>query len=189
MPPDATDTKRRILEAARAEFAAHGLSGARVERVAVAARANKQSIYAHFGSKDDLFDTVVGQALVALADAAPFDADDLPAYAGALHDRLDDQPDILRLTTWAVLERPQPIDSEVESYRLKIDAIREAQAEGSIPRDHDPVRLLAVVIAIATSWNNASWSLRSLGAADGQAVSPSVVRAGVVAAVEGVVRG
>ena len=56
MPPDATDTKRRLLKAAYEEFSARGLAGARVDRIAAAAKANKQAIYAHFGNKDDLFD-------------------------------------------------------------------------------------------------------------------------------------
>ena len=41
MPGDAQATKRRLLAAATAEFAAHGLAGARVDRIAAAARANK----------------------------------------------------------------------------------------------------------------------------------------------------
>jgi AcrR family transcriptional regulator len=52
---DPERTRARILEAARAEFAAHGLGGARVDRIAVAADANKRMLYYYFGNKDDLF--------------------------------------------------------------------------------------------------------------------------------------
>ena len=38
---DAEATKARILEAATAEFAAHGIAGARVDRIAASAGANK----------------------------------------------------------------------------------------------------------------------------------------------------
>lgn len=48
-------TREKILDAALEEFARHGLGGARVERIAQRANANKRMIYYYFGSKDDLF--------------------------------------------------------------------------------------------------------------------------------------
>jgi AcrR family transcriptional regulator len=45
----------RILKAAVAEFARHGLGGARVDRIAARAGANKRMLYYYFGNKDDLF--------------------------------------------------------------------------------------------------------------------------------------
>lgn len=58
-----TDTRGRdpqrsraaILKAAREEFAAHGLAGARIDRIAARADLNKRLIYYYFNSKDDLF--------------------------------------------------------------------------------------------------------------------------------------
>jgi AcrR family transcriptional regulator len=47
--------RRRILEAAKQEFAAHGLAGARVDRIAAEAGANKRMLYYHVGKKDDLY--------------------------------------------------------------------------------------------------------------------------------------
>ncbi len=52
---DAEATRQRILEASRAEFARHGFGGARVERIASAARTNKRMLYYYFGKKDALF--------------------------------------------------------------------------------------------------------------------------------------
>ena len=45
----------RILEAAKQEFASHGLAGARVDRIAAKAGANKRMLYYHVGKKDDLY--------------------------------------------------------------------------------------------------------------------------------------
>ncbi len=45
----------RILEAAKQEFAAHGLAGARVDRIAVNAGANKRMLYYHVGNKESLY--------------------------------------------------------------------------------------------------------------------------------------
>jgi AcrR family transcriptional regulator len=56
---DAEATKLRILAAAREEFAMSGLGGARIDKIAEAADANKQMIYHYFGSKDLLFAAVL----------------------------------------------------------------------------------------------------------------------------------
>ncbi|MDB5517370.1 MAG: transcriptional regulator [Tardiphaga sp.] len=45
----------RILEAAKKEFAAHGIGGARVDRIAAEAGANKRMLYYHVGNKEDLY--------------------------------------------------------------------------------------------------------------------------------------
>jgi AcrR family transcriptional regulator len=52
---DPERTRARILEAATAEFAHYGLGGARVDRIAERAGANKRMLYYYFGSKDELF--------------------------------------------------------------------------------------------------------------------------------------
>ncbi|MEO8542637.1 MAG: TetR/AcrR family transcriptional regulator [Betaproteobacteria bacterium] len=52
---DPLGSRSAILLAARAEFAVHGLTGARVNTIASHAGVNKQLIYYYFGSKDDLY--------------------------------------------------------------------------------------------------------------------------------------
>ena len=47
--------RERILAAALEEFARHGLGGARVDRIAARAGANKRMLYYYFGDKDRLF--------------------------------------------------------------------------------------------------------------------------------------
>ena len=59
---DAEGTQKRILDAARAEFARSGLGGARVDAIAEQADANKRMIYHYFGSKEDLFKAVLEDA-------------------------------------------------------------------------------------------------------------------------------
>jgi len=51
---DLERTKKRILDAAAREFADHGFSGARVDRIARHARVNKAMLYYIFGNKQDL---------------------------------------------------------------------------------------------------------------------------------------
>jgi AcrR family transcriptional regulator len=59
---DAEETKRRLLAAAKQEFARHGLGGARVDVIAERAKANKRMLYHYFGSKDDIFQVVLENA-------------------------------------------------------------------------------------------------------------------------------
>jgi AcrR family transcriptional regulator len=59
---DAEATKRDILAAAMAEFSRKGLGGARVDAIALGARANKRMIYHYFGTKEKLFTAVLEEA-------------------------------------------------------------------------------------------------------------------------------
>ena len=52
---DPERTRQELLRVACEEFADKGLAGARVDEIARRAGINKQAIYYHFGSKDNLF--------------------------------------------------------------------------------------------------------------------------------------
>jgi AcrR family transcriptional regulator len=64
--PDAARTRADILDAARAEFTDHGLSGARVDAIAEKTRTTKRMIYYYFGSKEGLYAAVLEQAYSAI---------------------------------------------------------------------------------------------------------------------------
>lgn len=61
----AAATRQRILDAALGEFAEKGLAGARVDEIAARAGANKRMLYAHFGSKEELWLVVLERAYAA----------------------------------------------------------------------------------------------------------------------------
>lgn len=165
MPPDSSATKSRILAAARSEFAQHGLAGARVDRIALAAKANKRLIYVYFGSKEDLFDIVIEQCLASAAEAVPFSAADLTTYAAALFDYLVANPDTMRLTTWNQLERGVSSRASSAVYRGMVQSVAEAQARHQVNPALDPVDLLALVQAIVRAWFVASPALRGAASA------------------------
>ncbi len=79
---DADATRARILEAAAGEFGALGIAGARVDRIAEDADANKAMIYRYFGTKDELFDAV----FTAHVEHIPFDPTDFPGNATQFFD-------------------------------------------------------------------------------------------------------
>ena len=76
---DAEATKARILKAALNEFSRNGLGGARVDVIAEKADANKRMLYHYFGSKEELFQTVLENAYIDIRDAEQkLDLDHLP---------------------------------------------------------------------------------------------------------------
>src|SRR6266446_6338881 len=122
MVRDAEATRRRLLDAAAAEFAASGIAGARVDRIAEAARSNKAQIYHYFGSKDGLFQ------------------------------RYQKDPQVQRLATWYRLERPDgddPIEAIVAGNAAKVRAIADAQRAGLLSTRFEPAILLALVLHLS----------------------------------------
>jgi len=86
-------TRQRILEAAKREFARHGVAGARIDRIATEARASKERLYAYFPSKEALFAMVAERLVADVTAQAALDGDDLPGYVGALFDGFTADPD------------------------------------------------------------------------------------------------
>jgi AcrR family transcriptional regulator len=151
---DSEATRRRLIDAARTEFAAYGIAGARVDRIAANARANKAQIYHYFGSKDALFDAVWEALVVQVTDEAPIDVDDLPGYAVRLADGYAEHPEIARLITWQRLERSDdpPHAFAVASTRNNADEIAKAQADGRVPDRFEAHVLVGLIIHLAALW-------------------------------------
>ncbi|MFA1548622.1 TetR family transcriptional regulator [Actinomadura chokoriensis] len=162
-----TDSRRadsardRVVAAARDEFARHGIAGARVDRIAKAARTSKERVYAHFRSKEKLYEHVAAAELAAAADAVHLDPADLPAYAGQMFDYFTAHPDRYRFIGWGRLELvPEPsgepdadaLGSYHDAILGKIETIRRAQRAGDLDPTWDPVDIMAVVSQIAHTW-------------------------------------
>ncbi|MGW4924289.1 TetR family transcriptional regulator [Streptomyces parvulus] len=151
-------TYQRIVETATKEFAEHGIAGARVERIVAAASTNKAQLYAYFGNKEKLFDAIFLGSLDRIVEVVPIDARDLADWAVRLYDEYLRRPDLIRLATWARLERrpagPLVADHERHDDR-KLRAIAEAQ-EAGVVRPGEPFDIMAVVIAMSMAWSPVS---------------------------------
>ena len=178
VPYDSAATRARLLDAAYHEFVDRGLAGARVDRIASAASANKQAIYAYFGSKDALFDAVLDARLQVLADLVPFTPKDLPGYAGTLFDQLDADPGLVRLTQWKALERPGASDGELAAHLDKARALADAHA--TTPEAGMDAMMFA--LAAAQSWSFTAGSIRN-PAGDAEVTRKARHRAAMVDAV------
>jgi AcrR family transcriptional regulator len=130
------ELRGEILAAARAEFAQYGLAGARIDRIARAAHASKERLYAHFGDKEALFREVV--------------ATDVAEFFRAVT-----QPEHLRMMTWAhlegtILDEPRADGEPIPAQTIA--AIETAQAGGHVDRAWQPVDLLVILFGIGLAW-------------------------------------
>lgn len=151
-------TYRRIIEAATQEFAQYGIAGARVERIIAASRSNKAQLYGYFGNKEQLFDAIFFDSLERITNVVPIDVEDLADWAVRLYDEYLARPELIRLATWARLERRPTGHLVAEHERYddhKLRAIAEAQAAGRV-RQGDPFDVMAMVIAMSMAWSPVS---------------------------------
>jgi len=149
---DAEATKARIFEAATVEFAAYGIAGARVDRIAQNAQANKQLIYAYFGDKRKLFYKVLDQTLVQVAEMVSTDITDLDRWVDEHIDYHAKHPELLRLLMWESLEVSLEdtcrSEARAERYGVKKQKIADAQEQGLARKDVPPAYLLTLLMSM-----------------------------------------
>jgi TetR/AcrR family transcriptional regulator len=153
-PTSATAARDRILRAAAQEFAEHGYSGARINRIAVAANANKQLIYHYFGNKEGIYAEVLEEMLTNLQASA-----DWREGLGSLLRRQagptsGSQRAWARMVTWEGLAGESPVVSRgarQASIDRQIADIAKLQATGDLAPDLNPRFVLATIYAIATA--------------------------------------
>jgi AcrR family transcriptional regulator len=154
---DPEGTRQRIFDAAVEEFAAHGNAGARVDRIAEKARANKESIYRYFGTKDELLQRVLDRFLDERGQQLLPQSRDLDDYAAGLFGYFAAHPEFLRLSLWEGLESGAPRGSTVEHrrrhYQDKLTSITEQQQAGTVDPGLDPRHLLVVILGVANYWH------------------------------------
>lgn len=154
MPPRTPgETKHRLQEAAEREFARYGFAGARVARIARAARTNQRMVYHYFGGKQGLYDAVRYHVSEELADrllsalAVRVEHDPVAAYADTLRayfEAVNGHPTWARLVVHEVLEPSASASSIARGPEERFiaafqPAIRRAQAEGRLRDDLTPL--------------------------------------------------
>jgi AcrR family transcriptional regulator len=149
-------TRQRILEAARIEFAAFGLAGARVDRIARNASASKERLYAYYRKKEELFDAVLELNLTEFADAVSRHGTDLATFAGVLYDHTVTHPEHLRIIDWARLERQDGLESPnviVDAFHAhQVGWLQRLQVSGHIDGGWDPEHLSVMIFGIISCW-------------------------------------
>jgi AcrR family transcriptional regulator len=179
---NAEATRERILEAALAEFSAHGIAGARVDRIAQAAGCNKNLIYIYFEDKEALFTTVLCKHVKRVHEGQPFTPDDLPGYAATVFDFAMANPDLMRLLAWSALgQKAKGTAERVATLHAKVAALTEAQNAGQAGTAFASAFLVTAVLSPATAWSAASPFGPSLDPI--AAERPAALRKGLIEAV------
>jgi AcrR family transcriptional regulator len=152
---DAELTRRKLLAAARREFAAFGIDGARIDRIAAQAGVNKERVYGHFGSKDALFAAAVEAALDDLAESVAKPGQDIEAWVGAVYDFHRGRSELVRLLMWEALHaREDELPGETQRlarYRVKVEAMADALG---CPAGPEAAAILLCLIGLA-AWPSA----------------------------------
>ncbi len=151
---DPAATQARILSAATAEFAEHGLEGARYDRIAARAPANKERIYAYFGDKQQLFASVLEDQMPRFAAAhAIAEPDRIAALAGELFDFHADNPELTRMVLWEALtygSDPVPATiARAEHYNRRREAVTSALGTAS---QLDPGHVSFALTSLVAWW-------------------------------------
>ena len=149
-------TMQRILDSAAQEFAAHGMTGARVERIADNADAKKPRIYDYFGDKQGLFQAVMHRELSDSSTAVPFDARHLPEYAGRLFDYAQDHPILMRLMMWNALETNSK-NPHVSNLDRHVEAIREQQDKGIVSLANSAEFILTLIVSLVSAFSTVNF--------------------------------
>jgi AcrR family transcriptional regulator len=145
-------SRERILKAAFREFAAQGLAGARVDRIARSAAINKRMLYHYFGGKEDLFREVLRRKMAqrqAWGSATPDEpAGSLPYWFELI---LRD-PDWIRLLEWEALQfgEKRLIDEGPRSRATAaaVERIRLRQKRGHLAEDLPAEHMLLAMLAL-----------------------------------------
>lgn len=170
------ETRARILEAASAEFAEHGLGGARVDRIAAAAGANKRMLYYYFGNKDALFLAVLESTYESIRGAErELHLGDVPP-AEAIRRLIEftwrhylAHPEFLSLLHTANLHRAVHLkrSTKVRSMHSPFvamigDILDRGEREGSFRPGVDPVQLYISIAALAYFYLGNNYTLSAI---------------------------
>lgn len=159
---DAEATQRRILAAAKKEFANRGFAGARVDVIAERAKANKRMIYHYYGNKENLFSRVIEEAYIDIRSAEqaleldhlePREA--LEKLIRFTWDYYLKNPEFITLVNSENLHRAKHIKKSKRVHELSrrfvgmvADILKRGETTGAFRQGIDPVQLNITIAAI-----------------------------------------
>lgn len=146
------DVRSRIFSAAQKEFAAHGLAGARIDRIATSADASKERLYAYFPSKNDLFRAVVDGNVTEFDRSVALEPMNVSGFVGTAFDYAHKHPEVPRILAWARLEGHEHSLSVRRGRDRKLTALRKAQDLGLIDSSLAAEELLPLLLGLAQVW-------------------------------------
>jgi TetR/AcrR family transcriptional regulator, mexJK operon transcriptional repressor len=143
-PPRVQRTRQRIIDAAQAAFLSAGYEQTSMDTVAAAAVVSKQTIYAHFGTKQALFiamtDAMISAAVAAQQAAVPEPGPDTP------------------VATWLLDHARVQLGTATNRNLMQLRRVAIAEAErfpqvGAAVFDAGPARAIARLSGIFAAWH------------------------------------
>lgn len=190
--------RERIMDAALARFARNGLSGTRLDEIALDAGLSKPNLLYYFRSKNELYVAVLVRTLsmwlepLAAMDDRHDPVEALTHYITRKLEAARDHPEASRLFALEIM-RGAPMLSQVLANDLrtlvddKVAVLRRWQADGRL-KPHDPHHLLFQIWAMTQHYADFATQVEQLtGKTLGDPVFFAETRACICAAVLGVV--
>ena len=173
---DPEQTRARILAAAKAEFARAGLGGARVDRIAGLAGANKRMLYYYFGNKDELFRAVLeatyehireSEKALHLDEVDPAEA--IRRLVAFTWNYYLEHPEFLSLLNSANLHRAEHLKQSTKVRRMHSpfvaligDILERGRAAGRFRDGVDAVQLYISIAALAYFYLGNNYTLSAI---------------------------
>ncbi|MFJ4650764.1 TetR/AcrR family transcriptional regulator [Nocardia sp. NPDC088792] len=150
---DPERTRKLILDAAIAEFGAHGYAGARISAISARAGVNVQLISYYFDGKEGLYQAVSQLWQERQRELVPPDTA-LPEQLRRYALEATNNPDGARLLAWSGLQYTGPADDPDHETRNRmlgagVGELRALQAAGRFPAELDPACLLVMLMSAA----------------------------------------
>jgi TetR/AcrR family transcriptional regulator len=171
------ESRAAILKAAVAEFAEHGIAGARTDAIARAARVNKALLYYYFQDKDALYAAVLDHVFQGLqARVVPILDSELPPrekmlqYLGAYFDYIAANPRFPRVVQAEWMRSGDLGTSTMQRmareyfrpiFRKLVEVLRAGSAAGDF-RDVNPMDFLPSVSAVIVFYFSAAPLMKTL---------------------------
>lgn len=176
---DPQSTRAAILDAAESVFSNKGFSGASMSDIAGSAGVHQSLIHHHFGTKRDLWNTVVARYTEQYLESQRTTIDFENVTPKTLDAALEAdfrfwlrRPDLLRLEAWASLERDTPPDESPGSMCTPfIPVVQGLQKAGVVRKDIEATSLIIVAAGAVTYWIQ---KRAEIAAVTGQAETPAL---------------
>src|SRR5688572_30693461 len=154
---NAEASREKVWTAAATEFAARGFDGAKVDRIAAAARVNKAMLYYHFASKAGLYNAILHDTFSAIAAAVQVVRDaggtaefQMRAYVAAIAGIAEGRPFFPPIWLREVAEAGRHLDPAVAGHFKQVLSVlggilQQGVAEGTMRPAHPFLVQLGIV--------------------------------------------
>ena len=173
---DPERTRDTILQAAMEEIVAHGLGGARIDKIAERAKSNKRMIYHYFGDKEGLYAEVLDHGLtkmriaetsLRLSECSPLEG--VEAIVRFVWRYFIENPEILSLLETENLHRARYLQASANGRLLNHQLVEQLRglldwgaAEGGFRRDVDPLNVFLSSLSLSFFYLSNRYTLSTI---------------------------